>query len=376
MRFRHSTFVLLQGFLIIGVFLLVYWLFKDGVFDNWATGLFFNGENQQQFWPYEDVLWVKVCYKAASLMTAFLGVSAIGGFAASCYFTKARRYRSFFVLLFLLMALGPGLVVNTILKDNWGRPRPRETVQFAGEQEYQSPYIMSDLGGKSFPCGHCSVGFAIIGFAYWFGARNKKRFWLLSITAIVVGLIMGLSRIVVGAHYLSDVIISGLVVFAIAWLLVTFLPDYCLRKDHDLPAENGEAIKPLHKKLVLVVTIPLAFLFGFLAMLAFPFSSNDSIELDFSAFIESGVTELTMDVLSLNGDGVKMETPSLEINLSCVYFIKISSKGFGLPWNEVEFDYRWKKLSEPDHVELLLSRKKKGVFAELQSNVAIKKLNP
>ena len=41
-------------------------------------------------------------------------------------------------VLFLMatLALGPGLLVNVILKDHWGRPRPIDVTQFGGEQHF------------------------------------------------------------------------------------------------------------------------------------------------------------------------------------------------------------------------------------------------
>ena len=40
------------------------------------------------------------------------------------------------LLMVVTLALGPGLVTNTILKDNWSRPRPYGMVQFGGEEHF------------------------------------------------------------------------------------------------------------------------------------------------------------------------------------------------------------------------------------------------
>ncbi|MEI9804295.1 MAG: hypothetical protein WDN48_07260 [Pseudolabrys sp.] len=34
------------------------------------------------------------------------------------------------------MALGPGLAVNVLLKDHWGRPRPIDVTQFGGMDKF------------------------------------------------------------------------------------------------------------------------------------------------------------------------------------------------------------------------------------------------
>ena len=48
--------------------------------------------------------------------------------------------------LFLLTTLimGPGVLVNTILKDNWGRPRPRYVEEFGGDLPHQPVWVISD----------------------------------------------------------------------------------------------------------------------------------------------------------------------------------------------------------------------------------------
>src|SRR4051812_43027675 len=38
------------------------------------------------------------------------------------------------IYLLLVLAIGPGLVVNVIFKDNWGRARPRYIDTFGGER--------------------------------------------------------------------------------------------------------------------------------------------------------------------------------------------------------------------------------------------------
>src|SRR5215467_6617018 len=40
------------------------------------------------------------------------------------------------LMMLLTLALGPGLLANTILKDNWGRPRPIQVTEFGGPLEF------------------------------------------------------------------------------------------------------------------------------------------------------------------------------------------------------------------------------------------------
>src|SRR5579885_660865 len=45
------------------------------------------------------------------------------------------RWRAGMVLL-LALAIGPGLIVNTLFKDHWGRARPSQITVFAGEKRF------------------------------------------------------------------------------------------------------------------------------------------------------------------------------------------------------------------------------------------------
>lgn len=113
-------------------------------------------------------------------------------------------------LLYLLTALllGPGLIVNTVLKNQWGRPRPVHLAQFGGTAPFSAAlsYSTHCPTNCSFPSGHAGAAFFLMA-GYW---RTGRRRWL--VAGIACGLVVGVTRMVVGAHFLSDVIASGLIV--------------------------------------------------------------------------------------------------------------------------------------------------------------------
>jgi membrane-associated phospholipid phosphatase len=80
---------------------------------------------------------------------------------------------------------------------------------------------LKDVEGYSFPSGHSSAAASVfVGTAVTY--RDKRQKWLLAL-AIVLPLLVALSRNYLGAHYLSDVV-AGLalgvgVVFLLNWLL-------------------------------------------------------------------------------------------------------------------------------------------------------------
>lgn len=138
-----------------------------------------------------------------------------------------KEYRRQSLFLVLLLIIGPGLIINVILKDNHGRARPREIKEFGGKYEFSQIWVRGETGkNSSFPSGHSSIGYYMI--APWFLLRRKERgkglAWLVG--GLGYGSLVGLTRILQGGHFLSDVVWSGGLVYITGELLVLLiLPD-------------------------------------------------------------------------------------------------------------------------------------------------------
>lgn len=123
--------------------------------------------------------------------------------------------------LFVALAVGPGLVVNTIFKDMWGRARPSQIVMFGGTKIFTPAFVVSDQCkvNCSFVSGDPSIGFYFFALALAIPRRRK----LFTITAFSLGTLFGITRIIQGGHFLSDVIFSGIFTFAASYLLYLVL---------------------------------------------------------------------------------------------------------------------------------------------------------
>ncbi len=116
-----------------------------------------------------------------------------------------RHWRRSGAFLVLLLALGPGLLVNVVFKDHWGRPRPREIVQFGGQKQFLQPWQRGVAGqGRSFPSGHASAAFYMMSPFFIYRRNNKRlaRLWLIG--GLTFGVLMSIARITQGGHFLSD----------------------------------------------------------------------------------------------------------------------------------------------------------------------------
>ena len=116
------------------------------------------------------------------------------------------------LMLSLLMVLGTGVVVNAILKENWGRPRPVDVQTFGGTGTFAPALHPSNQcrSNCSFVSGHAATGFTLVALGL-LGAPATRRRWLL--WGLAGGLTTGALRVAQGGHFLSDVLFSGLVIW-------------------------------------------------------------------------------------------------------------------------------------------------------------------
>ena len=241
MKVRKLHFTLLVCGLFVAI-LTLYFVTTD--LDIRITGLFYNpagtdtptrfpvGELEPWHWFYENDRNLVYVMLAISLFFMVFGL-------------VKKRYRPFLVYgSFIIVAylIGPGLIVNALLKGTdigelyigWGRFRPKETVLFGGTEQYFSlwePAFLYGGTGKSFPSGHPTSGLIFITLFFIFnnekfisrifGEPNERKTLIIRLVkysglglSIFLGVMLGIARVVQGAHFASDVLYS----FVFTWL--------------------------------------------------------------------------------------------------------------------------------------------------------------
>ena len=112
------------------------------------------------------------------------------------------------LFIFFTALLNLLIVVNVLLKNTWGRARPNDILQFGGKESFTPWFQISDscINNCSFVSGDSSVGFSIIVF--YFITKKIAYLWL----SLFFGLLLGVTRVLEGGHFLSDVLIAGFLV--------------------------------------------------------------------------------------------------------------------------------------------------------------------
>jgi len=98
---------------------------------------------------------------------------------------------------------------------------PWDLAEFGGVARYASHWALGVVdggGGRCFPAGHASAGFAFIGgyFALRRRAPAAARWWLAA--AVLAGLMLGGAQQMRGAHFMSHTLWSGWLCWTVGWL--------------------------------------------------------------------------------------------------------------------------------------------------------------
>ena len=132
------------------------------------------------------------------------------------------------VFMLLALALGPGLLVNGILKEIWGRARPRDVVEFGGGADFSPAWWISGQCYRncSFVSGEAAAAFWLIALVF---VVPKAWRTTTAVLTVLLATCVSFTRVVVGAHFVSDVLLAWsltlLVILALQRLVLQGLPD-------------------------------------------------------------------------------------------------------------------------------------------------------
>jgi lipid A 4'-phosphatase len=306
-------------------------------------------------WPMaERAPWVFI-YKYGVLGGVLLAAAAMVAFTLSYWFpARLIAWRRPALFLVLVAVLGPGLVVNVAFKDHWGRPRPREVQPLGGTERFLPVWVKgSDPQAKSFPCGHCSMGFYLS--VPWLVLKRRRRglAWAFLGAGFAWGAALGAARMMAGGHFLSDVIWSGGMVWLVALGLYHLLD--LDRVPAPLPPEalvrqRGKA------RLVTVLGGGALALLTVAVLVATPYVSEKTFS--------RRADEVAASVAPAYAVTLDQATVSLEAGPA--FEASYAVQAFGFPTSRLSFGFR----EAPAGAALTIDRH--GVFSERRTKVKLR----
>ena len=180
--------------------------------------------------------WVRFFYKLIPVINKIIVFSGLFLLALN-FWKKKKHFLTNRQILFVLLslAIGPGLLVNTLFKDQFGRARPSQIVEFGGTKKFTPPLIVTDQCEKncSFVSGHASSGFFMAAFAMLLTGWKRRAAY---VAALAFGLWIGFIRMAMGGHFFSDVLFAGIFTLIVIhliyyWLLVRHHDHHSRRSD-------------------------------------------------------------------------------------------------------------------------------------------------
>ncbi len=161
--------------------------------------------------------WCLVDPTVGAVRNAFIALSVIFGVAVAIgglWTVLVRRSlvglaQMRWLYLAAALSVGPGLVANVVLKDNWGRARPRQVVEFGGTQWFTPPLVPVNECRRN--CSFVSGEASAIYVPFFAAALLLPQ---VRVALLVAGATLGTSagaiRIAQGAHFLSDILFAGI----------------------------------------------------------------------------------------------------------------------------------------------------------------------
>ncbi len=298
--------------------------------DLWVSEQFFHPGADDPWYQAQEPLWT-FFYQMAPLLSALVMIGSLMVLVIGSYRARFRRLRLYAVFIIATSVLGPGLLVNEVFKEHWGRPRPHQLAVFEGTRDYLPPLVLGESGnGKSFPCGHSSVGYALVVFTLiWL----RRRAWLAAaslVVALVVGGLLGAGRIVAGDHFLSDVIWSGVMVYAVALGLYYFVLRIPQREDAWALEAPAPPIPLRHPRLALAGYLLLGGGILVAVLLATPVSQTEIQK------IRPAEWSPPPRILRLTADAAEVTVYPIAGDGTVTAEVRLRARGFGLPGSRVE----------------------------------------
>ncbi len=158
-----------------------------------------------------------------SIISGIIALSILV-FALVKFHVDWKRYRRFASIVVLLAIFNP-LIFVQITKLLCGRVRYRDLANIGFE--YYRPWYLPPgptIKHASFPSGHTAMGWMLLPLIIYIREKKLEKSLEIYLTTSIIywGLFVAASRVIVGAHFASDVLFSTSMAFIVTILLYYF----------------------------------------------------------------------------------------------------------------------------------------------------------
>jgi lipid A 4'-phosphatase len=161
---------------------------------------------------YAQNAFVQIVFQLVPLLTY---TAAIIYFTIGLYqYFIYKKFSKILLYLIVTLIIGPGILVNSVLKNNFGRARPKNIIEFGGNSTFHSLMVLSNQCSTncSFSSGHAAAAYYFTNISFILPHRRQKVAFYL---AMAFGTLVGIMRIMQGGHFASDVLFSCLIVLLV-----------------------------------------------------------------------------------------------------------------------------------------------------------------
>jgi len=331
--------------LISGGLLVLTWVFIHWDLDRLITARFYSPETgwylrYRQPWDF--------IYRYGTVPGLLMALGALVAWFVCMLKPRFRYLHRYFLVIVLTAVLGPGLIVNGLLKNYWGRPRPRQAQEFGGMWDYRHITQPGIPGrGKSFPGGHATMGFIFVTLIY-FRRQSPALAYTGAATGLVYGTIIGVTRTVQGAHYPSDSL------WSLGVILIVSVALYYLILQVPKPRRvNRREISPLRQRLAVGLLAATAVVVTVAFLMHRPFFSTYRFDLPINPATSRIVVSTRDKFTNVQVNYRKGAHPQMRVD------------AHGFAWTSARHRLEKSIRLEGSQVLLDLDIRRKGYFAEL-----------
>lgn len=204
----------------------IWWLFAKTSIDRSLIEQYYDAA--QHHFPLRDDSFIQYAlYGVQKFAVVAVGIAVLGAFLLSFVVPHWPRQRRLLLWLFAGMAGATTLV--SAVKHQSPLHCPWDLAEYGGYAPFHGLFesLPANIApGHCFPSGHASGGFAILAFYFAFRHTHPKAARAALVGGLALGLFMGWTQMMRGAHFLSHAVWSGWIEWVFLAILVRIIPPH------------------------------------------------------------------------------------------------------------------------------------------------------